>query len=123
MKKTLLSLFCALALVTGLLPSAAALEGEALRAADTLASLGLIQSAEAAADYRLDDPVSRAQAAMLLVRLAGDEAAAKSANVVRYRDTDPWSCLLYTSMASSVSPAPVTRRTPPTVLASIRVSL
>ena len=91
MKKTLLSLFCALALVTGLLPSAAALEGEALRAADTLASLGLIQSAEAAADYRLDDPVSRAQAAMLLVRLAGDEAAAKSANVVRYRDTDPWS--------------------------------
>ena len=70
MKKTLLSLFCALALVTGLLPSAAALEGEALRAADTLASLGLIQSAEAAADYRLDDPVSRAQAAMLLVRLA-----------------------------------------------------
>lgn len=91
MKKTLLSLLCALALMTGLLPSAAALEGEALRAADTLAALGLIQRAETAADYRLDDPAPRAQAAMLLVRLAGDEAAAKASHVVRYRDTDPWS--------------------------------
>ncbi len=79
MKKTLLSLLCALALMTGLLPSAAALEGESLRAADTLAALGLIQSAETAADYRLDDPAPRAQAAMLLVRLAGNEAAAKGA--------------------------------------------
>lgn len=91
MKKMFLSLLCALALMTGLLPSAAALEGEALRAADTLAALGLIQRAETAADYRLDDPAPRAQAAMLLVRLAGDEAAARGSHVTRYRDTDPWS--------------------------------
>jgi S1-C subfamily serine protease len=91
MKKTFLSLLCALALMTGLLPSAAALEGESLRAADTLAALGLIQRAETPADYRLDDPAPRAQAAMLLVRLAGDEAAAKASHVVRYRDADPWS--------------------------------
>ena len=80
-------------LATGRLDAvaAAALEGEALRAADTLAALGLIQRAETAADYRLDDPAPRAQVAMLLVRLAGDEAAAKASHVVRYRDTDPWS--------------------------------
>ena len=42
MKKKLLSLVCALALTISLLPAAQALEGEGTRAAEALASLGLV---------------------------------------------------------------------------------
>ena len=42
MKKKLLSLVCALALTISLLPAAQALEGEGTRAAEVLASLGLV---------------------------------------------------------------------------------
>ena len=42
MKKKLLSLVCALALMISLLPAAQALEGEGTRAAEALASLGLV---------------------------------------------------------------------------------
>ena len=71
MKKQLLAFLCALLLAVSALP-AAALEGEGLRAADTLITLGLIEDST----YDLDAPATRAQAASLLVALAGAEQAA-----------------------------------------------
>ena len=71
MKKRLLAWTCALVLVLGLSPAAAALEGESLRAADTLTTLGILRGA-----YDLTAPASRAQAVSVLVRLAGAEGAA-----------------------------------------------
>lgn len=67
MKKRLLSLLCVLVLTVSVIPAASALEGEAARAADTLSTLGLIDST-----YNLDAPATRAQAAVLLVHLAAD---------------------------------------------------
>lgn len=80
MKAKFLALLCALALLIGAVPTAGALAGESDRAADTLATLGLVRGT-ASGDYALTAPATRAQAAVLLVRLAGGEAAAK---------TDPW---------------------------------
>ena len=71
MKKQLAAILCALLLAVSALP-AAALEGEGLRAADTLITLGLIEDST----YDLDAPATRAQAASLLVALAGAEQAA-----------------------------------------------
>ena len=48
MKIKLLSLLCALLLLVGALPAASALDGEALRSANTLAALNLVDSAGAA---------------------------------------------------------------------------
>ena len=72
MKKQLAAILCALLLTASALPAASALEGEALRAADTLATLGLVD--DAASDP--ESPATRSQAAVLLVRLAGAEAEA-----------------------------------------------
>ena len=72
MKKRILSLLCVLTLLAGALPSAAALQGESSRAADSLATLGLLK-AGASGDYGLDAPATRAQAAVLLVNMAGAE--------------------------------------------------
>ena len=71
MKKRLAALLCALLLTMSTLPTASALEGEAARAADTLVTLGLIDPT-----YDLDATATRAQAAVLLVGLAGAEQAA-----------------------------------------------
>ena len=89
MKKQLLALFCALILLAGVVPSAAALEGETLRSADTLATLNLVNGT--GTDYALESPVTRAQAAVLLVRLAGAEtAAAKDSWISGFRDVPAW---------------------------------
>lgn len=80
MKTKLLALFCALVLLCGTMPTALALEGETTRAADTLSVLGLVRGTTGG-DYALSAPATRAQAAVLLVRLAGAEDAAK---------LDPW---------------------------------
>ena len=80
MKAKLLALLCTLVLLIGAVPTAGALTGESTRAADTLATLGLVRGMTAD-DYALEAPATRAQAAVLLVRLAGGEAAAKA---------DPW---------------------------------
>ena len=80
MKAKLLALLCTLVLLIGAVPTAGALTGESTRAADTLATLGLVRGMTAD-DYALEVPATRAQAAVLLVRLAGGEAAAKA---------DPW---------------------------------
>ena len=71
MKRRFLAVCCALALVLGAVPAAGALEGEARRAADILATLGL---ADDAGD--LTAPATRGQAAELLVKLAGAEQEA-----------------------------------------------
>jgi len=83
MKRKLLSLLCALALLTGILPAAAALEGETARAADTLYTLHVLEDA----NYRLEAPATRGQAAVLLVNLSGGKWAARSAQrSVPFRD-------------------------------------
>ena len=71
MKKRFFALLCALVLLAGAVPAASALEGEAARAADTLAALNIVRG-----DYALDAPATRAHAAVLLVRLAGAEQEA-----------------------------------------------
>ena len=76
MKKKLLSLACALALTISLLPAAQALEGEGTRAAEALASLGLVTGT--GAGYAAEKPATQEQAAALLVRLLGAEKAAKA---------------------------------------------
>ena len=76
MKKKLLSLVCALALTISLLPAAQALEGEGTRAAEALASLGLVTST--GAGYAAEKPATQEQAAALLVRLLGAEKTAKA---------------------------------------------
>ena len=90
MKRTLTALLCFLLLLAGALVPAAALEGEALRSADTLAALGLVDEAGAAVDYNLTEPASRAQAAQLLVRLAGGEEAAQDAPSAGFTDVPAW---------------------------------
>ena len=90
MKRNLLALLCALALLAGAVPAASALEGERERAADTLATLGLV-SGTSDGEYDLNGAVTRAQAAVLLVRLAGAEADAKADPwTAGYRDTPAW---------------------------------
>ena len=76
MKKKLLSLACALALTISLLPAAQALEGEGTRAAEALASLGLVTGT--GAGYAAEDAATQEQAAALLVRLLGAEKTAKA---------------------------------------------
>ena len=71
MKKRFFTLLCALVLLVSAVPAASALEGEASRAADTLAALHIVRGG-----YALDAPATRAHAAVLLVRLAGAEQEA-----------------------------------------------
>lgn len=69
MKKRIFSLFCALALLFGAVPSAAALEGESQRAADTLASLKVAQGYNG--EYHFEQTITRSEAAVLLARFSG----------------------------------------------------
>lgn len=90
MKKRLLAYICALALLAGALPSAAALQGEAARAADTLATLGLIENS-GSGDYGLSAPATRAQAVVLLVALAGEGRNAENDNWISgFTDVPDW---------------------------------
>ena len=75
MKNRFLALFCAFLLTVGAaVPGASALEGEASRAADALTALGLLDQTP-----ELDAVPTRAEAALLLVRLAGAEHDALTA--------------------------------------------
>ena len=88
MKKRFFALLCTLILLAGAVPAVSALEGESDRAADTLAALNIVRG-----DYALTSPATRAQAAVLLVRLAGAEQAAASQIVSArspYYDTPTW---------------------------------
>lgn len=71
MKNRFLALLCALLLLVSAVPTTFALEGETTRAADTLAALHIVQG-----DYALNATATRAHAAVLLVRLAGEAQAA-----------------------------------------------
>ena len=84
MKKRLLSLLCALALLLGALPSAAALEGESRRAAETLTALHVLPDSSKG----LDQPITREEAAVMLARFAGltGEGGAWS----DAEETSPW---------------------------------
>ena len=83
MKRKLLALLCAFVLLTGMLPAAAALEGEAARSADILHTLRVLETE----DYRLDAPATRGEAAVLLVNLSGGKWAARSIqSPVPFRD-------------------------------------
>ena len=77
MKTKFFAFLCALSLLVGAVPFASALEGETTRAADALATLGLVNGT-ADGDYDLNSYATRAQAAVLLVRLAGAEAEARA---------------------------------------------
>ena len=97
MKKHLFALFCAFAILLGAVP-AAALEGESLRTADQLSTLNLVQGN--GTDYALDTPVSRAQAAVLLVRLSGTQSyEIKDFWASGFRDLPGW-CVNEVSYAS-----------------------
>ena len=78
MKKRLLSALCAVMLLTCAVPMASAQTGDAARRADALTVLHLL-SEDPSRD--LTKPATRAQAAVLLVRLAGGE---------KKPDTDGW---------------------------------
>lgn len=79
MKKRFFALLCALVLLMSAVPPVSALEGEASRAADTLAALNIVRG-----DYALDASATRAHAAVLLVRLAGaEQEAAQQAVTIR----------------------------------------
>ena len=89
MKKNVLVLFCILTLLVSTVP-AAALEGEALRSADMLATLNLVNG-DNQGNYALESPASRAQATVLLVRLSGAESIAKkAAQSTSFRDLPSW---------------------------------
>lgn len=97
MKKHVFALFCALTLLAGTVP-AAALEGEALRSADQLATLNLVEGD--GSGYALESPVSRAQAAVLLVRLSGtQESEIKDLWLSGFRDLPTW-CINEVTYAS-----------------------
>lgn len=81
MKKRLICLLLALALCAA---PASALEGEAQRAGDTLAAMGLVQGTPAG--YDLEGPCTRAQALVLLSRLGSFPAGGADP----YTDTPAW---------------------------------
>ena len=85
MKKHICALLCALLLLGGTVPAASALEGESLRAADTLAALGIVRG-----DYALDTPATYTHAAVLLARLAGAEPAEPAPGTDAPAGTPDW---------------------------------
>ena len=109
MKAKLLAILCALTLLISAVPAASALEGEAVRAADTLATLGLVNGNNDG-DYDLGTLATRAQAAVLLVRLAGAvEAAKEEIWIAGFRDLPGWAAdsidyAVHRSWLSGVTP-------------------
>ena len=91
MKKRLFCLLCALALLLGAAPSAAALEGESRRAAQTLAGLGLIDTVPSKED--LDAPAARLQAVRLLARLGGIPRSELPAGAQYYVVSKGWTAV------------------------------
>lgn len=81
MKKQFFALALAAVLLICAVP-AGALTGEGTRAAQTLSALNVVRGA-----YNVDDPATRAQAAVILVRLAGaEEAAAADKTSIPFKD-------------------------------------
>lgn len=81
MRKYIFALALAAVLLIGAVP-AGALTGEGSRAAQTLSALNVVRGA-----YNVNDPATRAQAAVILVRLAGaEQAAAADKTRVPFKD-------------------------------------
>ena len=78
MKKRLLSALCAVMLLVCAVPMASAQSGDDTRMADALTVLHILAEEP---DRDLTAPATRAQAAVLLVRLSGGE---------KHPDTDGW---------------------------------
>lgn len=89
MKSRIFALICALILLFSALPSAKAQEGDEQRVADALVTLGLVQGA-ADGSYGLDKFATRAQGAVLLLRLSGEQKEAKSTPSQGYKDLPAW---------------------------------
>ena len=88
MKKKLLPALCAVLLLTSLVPAAHAQAGDAARRADTLTVLNLLDD-DPSRD--LTAPATRAQAAVLLVRLAGGEKRPDADGwFAGFRDVPDW---------------------------------
>ena len=88
MKKQILALLCVLTLLLGLAPAAAALEGESQRAANTLASLQVIDAAPSG--KALSNQASRAHAAEVLARLYGLTKADLPSGAYDYAVSKGW---------------------------------
>ena len=88
MKKRLFSLLCVLTLLLGALPSAAALEGESRRAAETLAELHLLSSVPT--EKALRTAATRQQATELLVRFYGVTPAQREVSPQEYAVSKGW---------------------------------
>lgn len=88
MKKRILALLCALTLLLGAVSSAAALEGESRRAAEALASLGLIDSVPSSEVLSAD--ATRLQAVKLLVKLSGADEAKLALGPQDYAVAQGW---------------------------------
>lgn len=88
MKKRLLALLCALALLLGAAPAASALEGESQKAAKVLAELGLIDAVPP--QEALDAPAARYQASRLLARLGGAPLSELPAGAQYYVVSKGW---------------------------------
>lgn len=88
MKKRLLALLCALALLLCAVPAAAALENEAQQAAKTLLSLHLIDSVPSAGTLKA--PVSRVRSTELLVRFYGVTPSTRDVSPQDYAVAKGW---------------------------------
>ena len=88
MKKRILPLLCALILLLGAVPSAAALEGESRQAAETLAALQLIDAVPSAEN--LKRPAARIHGTNLLVRLSGARKADLPSGAQDYAVSQGW---------------------------------
>ena len=85
MKKRILSLFCALTLILNAIPAVSALEGEAVRAADTLYTLGLLKTV----NYAVDDNANRITGIVFLVQLSGGTSGTQPA-AAPFTDLPDW---------------------------------
>lgn len=92
MKKRILSLLCALTLLLGLAPAAAAQEGESRRAASALASLQVIDAVPSG--EALSGPATRAQAVNVLARLYGLTKADLPSGAYDYASSKGWVTVL-----------------------------
>lgn len=88
MKKRLFALLCALILLLGAVPAAAALEGEAQRAADTLKELQVLETVPPAEAFHR--PASRIYAVQLLARLYGLSKADLPSGAYDYAVAHGW---------------------------------
>lgn len=95
MKKKLLCLTLAIFMICGTMPFAYAANAEEIEAADALYELGLFRGAglddSGNPEYRLDSPLSRAEAVTMLVRLLGkSEEALEGTWTTPFTDLDEW---------------------------------